>query len=382
MLMGESAGTATDALLTEAERGCRCAMPESKTEQRRLSRLVESGDLVRPRRSLYARRSYWQDLSRTEKYLHQVRAPGNWHPQWIFCGPTAAILHELDVPYALLDEIHVTCDGEPRSRRRNGVHFHQIKYPDVVSVGQLRATSVPRTLVDCLRVLGFTYGLAIADSGVRKLGWNARQLVGYLEAVKKMGLVRGLDHAIRTASYADGRAENGGESIARASVIRLGRMVPELQAWVDDPVTEGRAYRVDFLWLEGDEPLAVGELDGIDKYLPDIEHPDRSMQKEIYKEKMRESHIGAYGVKLMRFSFDDAFHPLQLDALLQAYGIPRVGPRQEEPPINPNMSGLMHLKSGWLVRCEADGHVALKYVEPDEPMPEKMPWSLPRRLGE
>ncbi len=380
--MGESARIRTEALLAEAELGCRCAMPGSESEQRHLARLVESGELVRPRRSLYARRGYWQGLSRTEKYLHQVRALGERHPQWIFCGPTAAVLHGLDVPYALLDEIHVICDGESRSRKRNGVHFHQIKYPDVVSVGQLRATSLPRTLVDCLRVLGFTYGLAIADSGVRKLGWNARQLVGYVEAVRKMGLLRGLDHAIRTASYADGRAENGGESIARASVIRLGRMTPDRQVWVDDPVAVGKAYRVDFLWLAGDEPLAVGELDGIDKYLPDVEHPTRSMQREIYKEKMRESHIGAYGIKLMRFSFDDALHPSQLDALLQAYGIPRVGPRQEEPAINPNMSERMHLKAGRLVQRREDGRLALKYVEPDEPMPKEMPWKPPRRLGD
>lgn len=65
---------------------------------------------------------------------------------------------------------------------------------------------------------------------------------------------------------ADGKSENGGESLARAAMIELGFVRPELQHEFPNETNPKWPYRVDFAWKVGGK-LIVGELDGADKYL-------------------------------------------------------------------------------------------------------------------
>ncbi len=52
-------------------------------------------------RGLYAEPAYWESLDPHEQVRHIVRALAIQHPDWVFCGPTAAIMHGLDCSYRL-----------------------------------------------------------------------------------------------------------------------------------------------------------------------------------------------------------------------------------------------------------------------------------------
>lgn len=65
---------------------------------------------------------------------------------------------------------------------------------------------------------------------------------------------------------ANGKSENSGESLARATMIELGFKNPELQREFFNKNNPEWPYRVDFAW-EDNKKLIVGELDGTDKYL-------------------------------------------------------------------------------------------------------------------
>ncbi|MFZ2756017.1 MAG: hypothetical protein WAY93_04025, partial [Atopobiaceae bacterium] len=134
--------------------------------------------------------------------------------------------------------------------------------------------------------------------------------------------VWGIRQARRVASLADGRAENGGESIARATMVELGFALPELQAEFRDPVG-GNAYRVDFLWsLPGGQQVA-GELDGREKYVNPSMTGGRTPVEVLTAERRRESRLTACGVKVLRFSLPEVLDHPYFARLLEAYGIPR-----------------------------------------------------------
>jgi hypothetical protein len=326
--MGSATKERIGECLGRAEREHRCAFPSDNTEQRQLDRLVERGALLRPYRGLYARPSYWDELDKAERHVHIARALNKLHPDWIFCDVTAAAIFGIDVSYSLLGKIHLIRGSSPRWRSYSALACHGVKYPDVVRVNGLPVTSLPRTTADCTRRLCFSEGLVVADACLARLGWDAPQLENYLENLARMGISDGIEHALTTASYASWQAESGGESLARASIIQLGREMPELQVHVANPFEEESWYRQDFFWLDATGGPVAGEMDGKLKYLKEKyrqtkDGVTRSEFDVIYDEKMRESQISVYGVRAMRFSAETAANPRQLDPLLDAYGIPQ-----------------------------------------------------------
>lgn len=103
----------------------------------------------------------------------------------------------------------------------------------------MRATSLGRTVIDCMRQLGFPEALAVADSYLRATGKSSDQLQAMVSPPRKGA--RGIRNAQVVARYADGRAESWGESVARAAMIELGFVIPELQTSYVDPVS-GMVY--------------------------------------------------------------------------------------------------------------------------------------------
>lgn len=172
---------------------------------------------------------------------------------------------------------------------------------------------------------------------------------------------------------ADGKSENGGESLARAAMIELGFVRPELQHEFPNETNPKWPYRVDFAWKVGGK-LIVGELDGADKYLvnagknidfidndekfngnneikrnidtidaasSDISYDtsnnssnsnssnefilrnyDRSA---VIRERDRERHLYSCGVDtIVRFDFSHVISPAKLEERLLGAGVPKI----------------------------------------------------------
>lgn len=149
---------------------------------------------------------------------------------------------------------------------------------------------------------------------------------------------------------ADGKSENGGESLARAAMIELGFVRPQLQREFPNFNNSKWPYRVDFAWETG-EKLIVAEFDGADKYLVNsgrgLEHTASSLgdygslggdgsadydesillhydRSSVLRERDRERHLLNCGVdKIVRFDFSHVVDPPALEKRLLDAGVPK-----------------------------------------------------------
>ncbi len=146
--------------------------------------------------------------------------------------------------------------------------------------------------------------------------------------------------------FADGNSENGGESLARGTMIKLGFMIPKLQNEFVIPRLNLR-YRCDFLWRISGGELIVGEFDGYSKYYVDSTAPQYKnvnlnssqdnkklfeacnqsvIHKNIDKQAEREALLmKECGVsKIVRFNYSEVLDSRKLEKKLVAAGVPRI----------------------------------------------------------
>ena len=315
-----------DELFAEAERRRRCVIPGHPSFSRYCTRHVKLGDLVSPQRGMFARKPSWEKLSAIERHLHIARTLAASHPSWTFSHFTAAAAFGLSVPYAKLASVHRLVDPSSRSSSRLET-CHVGESGETMRVRGLRITAFERTVFDCLCNLGFEDGVALADSALRLSGMTSMQLCELLDAFAT-GRSRGIVVARRSACFADGRSESGGESIARAAMHELGFMIPELQEEVPDPLDPSRRYRVDFAWHLPDGRTVLGEFDGREKYADPAMTGGRAAVDVLADERLRESRISRYGYPIMRFGYRDMKDRRFFRRLLDTFGIPRARVRR------------------------------------------------------
>ena len=311
--------------LRVAEEAGSCYVPESRTMRRELAELVEEGVVVEPVRRGFAARSWWDGLPETSRAMARMRALGEMHPEWTFCHVSAALAHGLSVSVHDIDQLHACIVGDTHGRHLADAVRHVVTNDEPVVIGGIRVTSMGRTTIDCLRTMDFPAGLAIADSMLRRTGMTAEQLC---ELIEEHPRLHGIRQARRTAGFADGRAESGGESIARATMIELGYQMPELQVVMPDPFSSRKTYRADFAWRLPNGVLVIGELDGREKYRNPTMTKGRSITDVLADERLRESRLSATGAVVMRFSYRDVLNRRFFADLLDRYGIPKVGAGQ------------------------------------------------------
>lgn len=262
--MGQKVDLRLAALLDEAETRTSCLVPANDADRKALDRR-KPAEVICPRPGLYARRAKWELLKRHPdiRALMVVRGLATQYPDWVFAHVSAALAHGLQVSGRSLGKIHLATNQIAHTESSGQIVRHCVpneELAECVSVGGVRVTSLLRTAFDCMRSLPADEALVVADSLLRKTGRTAWWLVRTIKDAY-CGW-RGIGRALAVARFADGRSENGGESMARAAIIRQGLEVPVLQQWFFDPV-EGLGRRVDFAWYnEAGELVAIGELDG------------------------------------------------------------------------------------------------------------------------
>ena len=192
------------------------------------------------------------------------------------------------------------------------------------------APPLMQTTLDCLCASTFRQGLAIVDSVLHHRLATKEQLIEYFAAYGKGR--RGIRQARETLRYADGRSENGGESIVRAVIIELGFETPELQIEIEDPMMPGVSKRADLGWKLSDGRYILAELDGFAKYLTKgarrskVEKTELAVQS-MRAERLRESHLNLTGAVILRFSFAQALDTSYFFQLLATAGVPLAGER-------------------------------------------------------
>lgn len=321
-----------DQLFCECEQRGECLIPTDKPTQHQLLHLYGQDRIRRPFRGMYARCETWDALDPRQRHLHIMSTLASKHPAWTFCGPSAALLHGLAVSNDSLSKIHVAQDGLRRTSSAS-LAWDWADPRDPIEIHGIQATSLAQTSFDCMRTMSFGNALAIADSALR-ISRHDRSWLQSAIGMQKDGF-HGARHARQAASFADGRAESGGESIARATMIQHGFMLPELQVVIRDPIS-GQQRRVDFFWELPGGRRVIGELDGRQKYVDPAMTNGRDAIGILADERLRESRL-TLNAPVMRFSYRDvvADNGRRLARIMDAFGIPRTrdyDPMDLRPP--------------------------------------------------
>ncbi len=311
-----------EGLLDEAQQARRCAVATDRLLREALDRRAGTS-LVRPRPRLYARPSYWACLPRRAREEHILRGFAMLHPDWVFCHASAALLHGLPISYRQLERAHILAPDAHASnasaiRRRNADALSR-----VTRVSGVLVTSLEDTIVDCLLCLSFKEGLAIADAALARLRIDVDDLE---RLIRERGYHRpGVRQALKTARHADALSESGGESMARAAMIEHGFLLPRLQVPIENPEQPGSPWRCDFFWEFADGTTVAGELDGGEKYVNPLMTRGRDALQVMRDERIRESRMTLAVDRVMRFTFAEVIDERRLIALLEQFGIPRLG---------------------------------------------------------
>ena len=297
-----------------------CTTPQSTSDERRLKRARQAGRLISPAPHLFVQPDPWNELRPNVQHRYVVRSLARLHPNWIFSHVSAAVMHGLYVSYTLINQVHILTDRHQNSASNAFVRRHKVTAADFTIVDDVRATTLARTAFDCLRSYDFRAGLAVADSASHQLSLSGDELGYSFTTFSTRNL--GWRRACKIAGFADGRSENGGESVARAVMIERGYRIPNLQVVVNDSV-DGNAYRVDFCWQIDDRTRVLGELDGREKYRNPHMTQGRDVNDVLADERLRESRVSVQGDRIMRFSYADVIDTRRFCKILDAYHVPK-----------------------------------------------------------
>lgn len=311
-----------DERLDEEQNLKRCLTPSTRQERDRLRAECARGSIIEVYPHLYARESYWDGLDRADQQLHMMRTLQSLHPDWVFAGPSAAVIHGLVASHAQLKSIWTACSRRQHQKPTKSKRSIIVTNDQPVSINGLTCTSFMRTSSDCMRIAPFRNSLAVADSALRiKSITQAGLIEGIRRACPK---AKGLVHMRSTISLADARAESGGESVARAIMLELGVAPPDLQRIFAAPSPNRGLYRVDFAWDLADGVL-IGELDGHEKYTNAQMRGDKSLVQVIDEEHRRQTQLESIPeiLRVIRFGYADLFNDSEFLALLMAGGVPR-----------------------------------------------------------
>lgn len=284
-------------------------------DQRRVSRGVATGQLVRLKRGAFFEVRAWQALSAAAQHRERVRAFAATHQSAVFSHWSAASILGLPIVGGWPVEVHVTAGPATGGRSEPGLIRHCVGLPDedVVITRGIATTSVARTLIDLAAAQPFRFAVAPIDHGLRMHLVDRDELIARAEARRRGGL-----HALRAVEFGDARSANAGESLSRAVINQYGFPRPELQV---EHQIDGRTYYTDFEWPEH---RAIAEFDGKGKYLSPELMGSSNPAQVVLDEKDRENRIRrATGYLVGRWDWSEALRREPVAVALDAIGLPR-----------------------------------------------------------
>lgn len=318
------ANSHVEQLLNTAEREHRCAFGEDDPMRRALLRRAHAGELVNPYRNIYARSAYWSALSLPERSLHVAQALNRKHRIWVFAGLIAATAHGLEHTWSLHNgRIAIAVTGSAKDRTRQPLDRIHMPRVDRECIGGLSVTPVARTLVDCGLKYPFATALAMFDSALRQGKVTHNDVLEICD-----GMPVDCGPVLRLLHHADGRSENGGESLARGIIIDNSFATPELQVEVADPANPRNRYRADFVWRLHDGRVIVAEYDGMAKYADPSMTGGRSVRRTVHDEREREEGLRRAGATtIIRFDYQEVTQVNPLIRKLMDAGVPTLDSR-------------------------------------------------------
>jgi hypothetical protein len=309
-------------------------------EARALRRDAAAGRLVRVQRGVYVPTEDWVRLSPWRRHVVRVRAAVSALPDdCVVSHGSAVAVHGLPSVQGDPRRVHVI-DRRRASTQSTPVlvkHAVGLEDDEVESLGDLLVTSELRTAYDVARSSGFDDGVLCLDGVMRRRLMVAGRLPrtdemrARVEDVRdefrlRFGAMagravgrRGELALERAVSFATPLSENGGESLVRVALHRLGAPQPVLQEEFFD--ARGFVGRCDFFFAAFGLVL---EFDGFAKYSDPRLLAGSSPAEVVRREKRREARLLGTGRvrRIERCDVDDVRDPRLLAAILRRGGVP------------------------------------------------------------
>ncbi|MCI1219019.1 MAG: hypothetical protein LKF99_00525 [Bifidobacterium sp.] len=166
---------------TAVEEEGRCLKAEDGGQRKMLRNRANCGELVQLHGCYYARAEYWNALTAGEQYRHIIRSHAAVHPDWVFCGMTAAAVHGLEVtamtarsaqslgsvPWPL-DHVHVATTRRGHGKSCGLVKRHCLRNVRCRVIDKVKVTSLRQTLFDCARLHELQESLPIVQFALRQ----------------------------------------------------------------------------------------------------------------------------------------------------------------------------------------------------------------------
>ena len=263
--------------------------------------MVRRGDLVRLRHGIYAPRAVVEAASPTERHRIDVSAAilAAREPVWAF-GPSAALLDQMPLPFAVPDRIFLARASGADERSLRQPSRHRLVLPEAhVTTGPIDATttvtvrgvpSVSAALAAISTAAELTsarWQTALLDAALWR-GATAEQIGGLIDDWRHLGHRAELLEALNRARPG---AQTVLETFSRLRFLEGGLPEPILQhPFYDD---EGLIGYVDMWWPTLN---VIGEADGLIKY---------QTRSDLVAEKRREDRLRAKGPAVVRWTFED-----------------------------------------------------------------------------
>lgn len=224
-------------------------------------------------------------LARIAGTHRQLRAPH------VFSHDSAALLWGLPL-WSDPAFVHVYQAHRPGRGRDPGIrrHLGPVAPDEVTRMAGLPATSLERTVLDCLRTMRPLAALVVVDAGLRA-GALPERILRMIDADPGG---RGTAHARAVLDLGDAGAESAQESAVRFVLLRAGLPQPQTQVRVD---THAGTFWADVGW---EEWRVLVEYDGRSKY---------TGIEALIREKRRHDAIVEAGWRVLRVTREDLRTP-------------------------------------------------------------------------
>lgn len=311
-------------LIRESEAQHRCLYGPDDASRRALKRRHHVGELLSPYPNVYVRPGFWEPLSACQRSLCMARTLHLMHPTWVFAGLTAADAYGFEHTWRLHERIMTIADPHGRKGRPEnppGTYALQRLFVPASAttavVAGIPVTDAVRTLIDCALRFPFPHALPMFDAAIRK----GVSMDDVRSACSRLRIDR--TPVTRVLTYANGKCENGGESMVYALIVLNGFAVPEFQV---EFRTRDRLFRVDFLWRRHDGRIIVLEYDGMRKYSDSSMAGRRSVKQVVGEQMERDQSLRALGVTtIVHCGYDDVITQMPLVRKLTEAEVPWVG---------------------------------------------------------
>lgn len=288
-----------------------------------LQRHMLKGTLARVRRGAYTSQESWEAMDAGQRHLMRVLATEEIAgSDLVFSHYAAAALWGLPILGDWPTTVDISTERRSGGRSTGSIRRHGVGVDaaDLCLLDGIWLTSPAQTVVDLAKTMPFMHAVAVMDAAAHR---KRKPLLTTVEDIRNRAMLakgtKGWRRSLAAAEFCTDLSDTVWETGSRVGIHILGFPTPILQQ---------RFYRdtggydeVDFHWPEY---RAIGEFDGLVKYLGNRFRGNLTPEQIVLKEKLREDRLRRQAPNFARWITADVRDLDRLGRILDEAGVPRI----------------------------------------------------------